>query len=130
MAFFSQKGAPSSQLTSPLLGQDEVAVVNRVEGAAEDAEVRHDHQNPTGFRDRGPTVRGRRGQAWQHARLSLSSARARCPGLRLPPELMDELNRWAKDELRSLNAQIEYVLCDALRRPRKQLDRDGDPDTK
>jgi hypothetical protein len=36
--------------------------------------------------------------------------------LRLPPELMDDLNRWAKDELRSLNAQIEYVLRDALRK--------------
>ena len=35
--------------------------------------------------------------------------------LRLPPELMDELNQWAKDALRSLNAQIEYVLRDALR---------------
>ena len=31
---------------------------------------------------------------------------------------MDELNRWAKDELRSLNAQIEYLLRDALRRRR------------
>ena len=36
--------------------------------------------------------------------------------LRLSPELMDELTRWAKDELRSLNAQIEYVLRDALRK--------------
>ncbi len=36
--------------------------------------------------------------------------------LRLPPRLMDELNRWAKDELRSVNAQIEYALRDALRR--------------
>ena len=35
--------------------------------------------------------------------------------LRLPPELMDELNRWAKDELRSVNAQIDYVLRRALR---------------
>ena len=36
--------------------------------------------------------------------------------LRLPPEMMDELNRWARDELRSLNSQIEYVLRDALRK--------------
>ena len=41
--------------------------------------------------------------------------------LRLPPELVEELNRWAKDELRSLNAQIEYLLRDALRRQRKPL---------
>ena len=39
--------------------------------------------------------------------------------LRLPPALMDELNRWAKDELRSLNAQIEYILRDALRNQRR-----------
>ena len=40
--------------------------------------------------------------------------------LRLPPELMDELNRWAKDELRSLNAQIEFVLRDAVRKQRRK----------
>ena len=39
--------------------------------------------------------------------------------LRLPPDLMDELNRWAKHELRSLNAQIEYLLREALRRRRR-----------
>jgi hypothetical protein len=33
---------------------------------------------------------------------------------------MDELNRWAKDELRSLNAQIEYILRDALRQRRRR----------
>jgi len=38
--------------------------------------------------------------------------------LRLPPELMDELQRWSNDELRSLNGQIEYVLRDALRKQR------------
>ena len=40
--------------------------------------------------------------------------------LRLPPELQEELNRWAKDELRSLNAQIEYLLREAIRRRRKK----------
>lgn len=44
--------------------------------------------------------------------------------LRLPPDLMDDLNRWAKDELRSLNAQIEYVLREGLRR-RRRLTGDG-----
>jgi len=38
--------------------------------------------------------------------------------LRLPPELMNELQRWSNDELRSLNGQIEYVLRDALRKQR------------
>lgn len=45
--------------------------------------------------------------------------------LRLPPELMDEMNRWAKDELRSLNAQIEYVLREAVRRQRRALMESG-----
>jgi len=44
--------------------------------------------------------------------------------LRLPPDLYDDLNRWASDELRSLNAQIEYVLREAVRK-RKGL-REGE----
>jgi hypothetical protein len=36
--------------------------------------------------------------------------------LRLEPGLHRELLRWADDELRSLNGQIEYLLRDALRR--------------
>lgn len=36
--------------------------------------------------------------------------------LRLDPALHDALQRWAADELRSLNGQIEYVLRDALKR--------------
>ncbi|QOJ15058.1 MAG: hypothetical protein HRU75_10560 [Planctomycetia bacterium] len=36
--------------------------------------------------------------------------------LRVAPELWDALNRWAHDELRSVNAQIEYVLREAVRR--------------
>ena len=36
--------------------------------------------------------------------------------LRIPPELMDELNRWARDDLRSLNGQIEYLLREAVRK--------------
>lgn len=35
--------------------------------------------------------------------------------LRLPPELHAALERWAADELRSVNGQIEYLLTDALR---------------
>ncbi len=36
--------------------------------------------------------------------------------LRISPEVLDAMQRWAEDELRSLNAQIEYVLRDALRK--------------
>jgi hypothetical protein len=36
--------------------------------------------------------------------------------LRISVEVLDAVQRWADDELRSANAQIEYVLRDALRR--------------
>ena len=36
--------------------------------------------------------------------------------LRISAEILDAVQRWAEDELRSANAQIEYVLRDALRR--------------
>jgi hypothetical protein len=47
--------------------------------------------------------------------------------LRLPPEVMEELNRWARDELRSVNAQIEYIIRDALRRRGRDVDRGSEP---
>ena len=36
--------------------------------------------------------------------------------LRIDPAVLDALQKWAADDLRSLNAQIEYVLRDALSR--------------
>ncbi|WP_101926174.1 MULTISPECIES: Arc family DNA binding domain-containing protein [Luteimonas] len=36
--------------------------------------------------------------------------------LRINAEVLAALQRWADDELRSANAQIEYVLRDALRK--------------
>lgn len=36
--------------------------------------------------------------------------------LRLDPELYRRLEKWAADELRSVNAQIEYLLRDSLQR--------------
>jgi len=35
--------------------------------------------------------------------------------LRVDPELLDGVQRWANDELRSLNGQIEFLLRKALR---------------
>ena len=35
--------------------------------------------------------------------------------VRLPPELHDELRRWASQELRSLNGQIEFLLRRAVK---------------
>ena len=40
--------------------------------------------------------------------------------VRLPRELLAELERWSKDELRSVNGQIEYLLRDAIRKQRKR----------
>jgi len=36
--------------------------------------------------------------------------------LRISAAVLDAMQRWSEDELRSLNAQIEYVLRDALRK--------------
>ena len=45
--------------------------------------------------------------------------------LRIDPKLWDDLNEWSKDELRSLNAQIEWVLRESIkRRKREKTDSD------
>jgi hypothetical protein len=36
--------------------------------------------------------------------------------LRISAPVLDAVQRWANDDLRSLNAQIEYLLRDALRK--------------
>ena len=36
--------------------------------------------------------------------------------LRINAQVLDAVQRWADDELRSLNAQIEYVLRESLRK--------------
>lgn len=36
--------------------------------------------------------------------------------LRINAEVLDAVQHWADDELRSVNAQIEYLLRDVLRR--------------
>ena len=40
--------------------------------------------------------------------------------LRLDPEVYDAVARWAADDLRSVNAQIEYALRQALRSAGRQ----------
>jgi len=44
------------------------------------------------------------------------SAERKPYALRISAEVLDAVQRWADDELRSVNAQIEYVLRDALRK--------------
>jgi hypothetical protein len=47
--------------------------------------------------------------------------------LRLDPRLFDALRRWAKDDLRSINAQIEYLLTDQARRAGRLDQQRGKP---
>ena len=48
--------------------------------------------------------------------------------LRISAEVLDAVQRWADDELRSANAQIEYVLREALRKNgRLKTDATGTP---
>lgn len=35
--------------------------------------------------------------------------------LRIPPPLLDELRRWAEQDMRSINGQIEWILRNALK---------------
>ena len=44
--------------------------------------------------------------------------------LRIPPELLKELEKWAADELRSVNGQIEYVLRQAVNKRKQKAGED------
>lgn len=50
--------------------------------------------------------------------------------LRLNPEIWEEINKWAEDEFRSVNGQIEYLLYDAVAKRKKSLKRVADTDNK
>ena len=45
--------------------------------------------------------------------------------LRLPPELWKELEKWAADELRSVNGQIEYLLRQSVARRKAEQSKSG-----
>lgn len=47
--------------------------------------------------------------------------------LRIDPALWAELERWAADELRSVNGQVEYVLRQAVQK-RKKAETERKPD--
>ncbi len=47
--------------------------------------------------------------------------------LRMAPELYEALQRWADDEFRSVNAQIEALLMDAARRSGRLRPRSEEP---
>ncbi|REJ83112.1 MAG: hypothetical protein DWQ36_05675 [Acidobacteria bacterium] len=50
--------------------------------------------------------------------------------LRTDPLVLDALRRWASDDLRSANAQLDWILRDALRRagrlPERRQAKSGD----
>jgi hypothetical protein len=46
--------------------------------------------------------------------------------LRIDAEIYAQLRRWAGDELRSLNGQIEYVLREALKKSGRLKDKVND----
>lgn len=47
--------------------------------------------------------------------------------LRINEEILSAMQQWSDDELRSLNAQIEYVLRDALRKSGRSKPRKVEP---
>ncbi len=47
--------------------------------------------------------------------------------LRINEDILKALQQWSDDELRSMNAQIEYILRDALRRSGR-IRKPGDPE--
>jgi len=40
--------------------------------------------------------------------------------LRIDREVLDAIQRWADDDLRSLNGQIEYLLRESLKRAKRE----------
>jgi len=47
--------------------------------------------------------------------------------LRINADVLKAMKRWSDDDLRSLNAQIEYVLRDALRKQGRLKERSAKP---
>jgi hypothetical protein len=47
--------------------------------------------------------------------------------LRLDPALWKDVERWAADELRSVNGQVEFLLREAVRRRRKSSEGETAP---
>jgi len=48
--------------------------------------------------------------------------------LRIDPRVLDAVRRWADDELRSVNGQVEYLLRQAVREASRLSKKSGDED--
>lgn len=46
--------------------------------------------------------------------------------LRLSPTLWSEINKWADDDFRSINGQIEYILSEAVKTRTKRGSKSND----
>ena len=54
------------------------------------------------------------------------SSERKAYALRISADVLDAMQHWADDELRSVNAQIEYVLREALRKNGRLKTQDTD----
>lgn len=61
-------------------------------------------------------LRSRDAASREHRQPVLIVGEKKAYPLRINAEVLAAAQRWADDELRSLNAQIEYILRDALRK--------------
>ena len=50
--------------------------------------------------------------------------------LRVDPDTMDALERWAADEFRSINGQLQWIISEALRKSGRTGKRKTDGDEK
>ena len=50
--------------------------------------------------------------------------------LRLSPKLYNQLAKWADDEFRSINGQIEYLLTECVKKRNKSFNPDTPEDNK
>ena len=62
-------------------------------------------------------------QYWHALYLIVSSEQRKAFLLRVPSDLWKDLEKWAADDLRSVNGQIEFLLRQAVARRRKVPDR-------
>jgi hypothetical protein len=53
----------------------------------------------------------------------VSSEKRKAFLLRVPPDLWRDLEKWAADDLRSINAQIEYLLRQAIAKRKSTAER-------
>ena len=49
--------------------------------------------------------------------------------LRIDRDVLDAIQRWADDDLRSLNGQIEFLLREALKKAKRLTDQRGNGST-